>query len=112
MRRVQEIIEQLEPRALTAESELAKLREQYRWRKYPDEKPETFDDEYLVVTKKHPNDVQTFRYYKHSWWEYLDDDWEIVTTEGYIMLWRPMPTAPDDIPPLLTFLADHTKDEK
>jgi hypothetical protein len=69
------------------ESDLAKLCEQTRWRKYPDEKPEIFTD--IVVRLSGGAFIVARLYYERTFWANGN-----VITETVIE-WQPLPSAPD-----------------
>ena len=78
-------------RAEAAERELAALREQTRWRKFPDEKP---DDNAGVFTMSEDEVYGTRTVLQGDYWQgmFLDlsgDDIENVTH------WRPLPEPPE-----------------
>lgn len=65
------------------EQENARLREERRWRKYPDEEPESLDDEFQLWSRTYGLVKASFR----SWNDYI----------GYsdITHWVPMPEPPE-----------------
>jgi hypothetical protein len=76
-------------RAERAESELAKVREQNRWRKYPDENPEHKGTVIIYDRSRHIVD----------WWYDADAGFVDVDDNGYEFQfypthWRPLPSAP------------------
>lgn len=76
------------------ERELATLREQVRWRKYPDEKPTT-DDYYLVMIEDAPGvKIMDTRYY----WCNSELEWQGIYI-SIVTHWRPQPEPPKEEQP-------------
>jgi hypothetical protein len=64
--------------------ELLALREQTRWRKYPDEEPDPWKE--VIVKLRDGRHVLTKKVNYNSWWCCIPEE---------IIEWQPLPSAPD-----------------
>jgi hypothetical protein len=65
-------------------TELLTLREQNRWRKYPDEEPDPWKE--VIVKLRDGRHVLTKKVNYNSWWCCIPEE---------IIEWQPLPSAPD-----------------